>query len=162
MHCQLKLLTKAITAALGWRGLIASFPMRRAKEIRLALLCTLSVISLGCTELVEVVGQVTYQGEPIKQGTIQFRPESGRAISSLITDGLFEIEPNKITPGEYQVRVYSQKETGRKIPSPDGWMEKSPASAPEFVQVLPEKYNLKTALSATIVVGQNKLDFLLE
>lgn len=65
-----------------------------------------------------VTGKVTYQGNPIPQGTINFRAADGKLFGGgLSADGGFEFE---LPDGDYEVRVDAP------APMPSGWKEGDP------------------------------------
>lgn len=82
--------------------------LRPFSLLSLLLLC-LSCTLYGCSNhgKTELIGEVTYGGEPIALGTITFTPKADgyRAVQT-IENGRFEI-PTKfgVQPGEYNVLV---------------------------------------------------------
>jgi hypothetical protein len=126
-----------------------------------ALPCLFVAIgALGCSgDRVGVEGRVTYAGEPLALGAITFVPESEKAIKGggTITNGRYEIEPRfGLIPGLHRVEIHWAKPTGRKTKNEFG----------EILDVreegLPDKYHIKSTLTATIKRGKNTIDFDLE
>jgi hypothetical protein len=120
----------------------------------------------GCGPGVEgrypVCGKVTYNGEPIANGSIVFvpaDPDAGGMIRAggTITDGQYEI-PAKYGayPGSHQVEIVWLKPTGRKITADD-----PPVQLDERVNVIPAKYNKQTELVVEIKREENVFDFAL-
>ncbi len=109
-----------------------------------------------------VSGKVTFQGEPLDQGTIQFTPldrESGVSTGAMIRDGSYRVEAHRgLLPGKYRVRIFSAeaKAEGR-VPKAPGM----PAAVPK--ERIPARYNIKSTLEAPVTKdGENEFDFDLE
>ncbi|MCI0331891.1 MAG: carboxypeptidase-like regulatory domain-containing protein [Planctomycetes bacterium] len=117
---------------------------------------TLGAIGCGqASDSVTLEGKVTYQGEPLKHGSVTFFPAAGRPVNAgLSTDGSYSIE---LSPGEYVVAVsYTE-------PLPAGYREGDPVPPPKFV--LPPKYatRARSTLTATVAADQEApIDFKLE
>jgi len=128
------------------------------------LILVASIVSLvwmaGCgssgPERHTVAGTVTLDGSPIEEGTITFVPiEGGNGGSGEITDGAYKLEGNSgLVVAEYKVEVYAMKKTGKKVPGagPDGMID-------EAISIIPPKFNANSSLKATVVEGENTLDF---
>lgn len=106
----------------------------------------------GCgTGLVTVEGKVTWQDQPVEEGTIVFDPADGQGPSAggKIQNGQYQLAGNSaVPPGEKIVRISATRKTGRKIesgpPSPPGtWTE-------EVESYIPPEYNSKSKLRCTI------------
>jgi hypothetical protein len=108
-----------------------------------------------------VSGKVTFKGQPLAQGMIQFQPADGGATAGggAIADGEYSIaKAEGLVPGKYQVVVTS---TPPPAPLPPGTMPGDPVPPPK--ETIPAKYNVKTTLSATVTKeGPNTFDFPLE
>jgi hypothetical protein len=98
-----------------------------------------------------VAGTVTLDGKPLAEGTIHFAPSSSEAtteVSEVIKDGKYAFSKyNGPVPGPYKVQI--------SAPEPQPFTPPAGKSPGEFVipvakQNVPEKYNLKTVLTATI------------
>lgn len=129
-----------------------------------ALLVPLCCLAVGCSgSSSTVTGVVKYQSEPIQEGTIQFVPSDGKGTSVLIAEGTYSVEQQRgLKPGEYQVRIYAEKGTGRFVAVRDGINEVVTQRVQEMVQFIPVKYNTKTILRTTLSAGKNIADFSLE
>ena len=106
-----------------------------------------------------VTGVVQFEGIPVQEGQIIFRPTGGSGHSSAgsIEDGKFSFES---TVGSKQVEItaYESDDSGKTTSGPVPEV-KSTAK----VAFIPAKYNTKTTLSAEVEVdGENKFDFDLE
>jgi len=115
-------------------------------------------VLIGCgADRVQMRGTVTYDGNPIDNGTIVFVPDGGDSrpkTATRITDGKYEFEPNfGPLPGKYKVEITWDKKTGRKISTGDA------DSRDETKQVLPSQFNTQTTLTAEIKRGETTLDF---
>ena len=105
-----------------------------------------------------VSGKVTFEGEPIARGAIQFRSTSPGAATNaggLIRDGSYSISRAEgLVPGPYKVMITEevQRPAGAgDAPGPRTKLEPSRISA---------EYNVDTKLSAEIKAnGPNNFDF---
>lgn len=105
-----------------------------------------------------VTGTVVLDGQPVEDGTILFEPKDGegQAVSAVIKkDGRFEA---RVPQGEKCVRINWPKVTGQKKVSdtPDSLVIDT------VEEMVPEKYNSKSALMISVGMGKSKLDFRLE
>lgn len=130
----------------------------------LSLVGLTCLISAGCggssdgPALYHVTGTVTFAGEPVKSGRIQFRADegAGTAYSAEITDGEYELEA---VPGKMKVEIIASREVPGKMgeaASPD---EKP---VPVMEMFIPEKYNTKSTLVAEVTEGKNTIPFSLD
>lgn len=116
--------------------------------------------SLGCggksdgPELHSVTGTVTFDGAPVEEGRILFRPVSGAsAHAGNIKDGKYEIEA---VAGEMKVEITAS----RIIPGKFDTSNPDDEPAPVGEMYIPEKYNSKTELTATVNSdGDNTIPF---
>ena len=129
------------------------------------LLLTLVMLP-GCgtsgPERFRVEGSVTFDGQPVKQGLINFRPMEGTkapTIGCLFTAGHYEIPADKgPLAGTYKLQIEVHKFTGRKTPDLAGRLV-----VDEFVDIAPKKYSGATSeLRAEIDADNTELDFDLE
>jgi len=110
-------------------------------------------LQAGFHRMARVSGTVRYNGKPIPDGRITFRPsdgKGGRTYSADIPRGKYAL------PG-IPVRTYRVEITathpGETVPGPDG------GEIDTVVQYLPAKYNRKSELRAEVVPGKNTFDF---
>jgi hypothetical protein len=98
-----------------------------------------------------ISGMVTLDAQPLAEGTIHFMPSSSEAtteVSEVIKDGKYAFSKfNGPVPGPYKVQI--------SAPEPQNFQPPAGKTPGEFVipvakQSVPEKYNLKTILTATI------------
>lgn len=119
----------------------------------------------GCgkagVERAEVRGEVTFDDEPVDDGTITLVPAEGTTSSGsggFIKQGTYVIERAKgPTPGNYLVQIVARRETGREIPA--GPPAPPDAKVKEVKQYIPAKYNTQTTLRIEITPGKNLHDF---
>jgi len=96
-----------------------------------------------------VSGNVTLDGESLKQGSITFVSiddiASGLVASANIIDGHYEVQ---VTPGEKNVEIncFMKVPGGSEIEG-------------EYAEFIPEKYNSKTTLQATVGGEKSEFDF---
>ncbi len=121
------------------------------------------VVVAGCNNApppAEVVGTVTYDGQPVTTGIISFLPPDGNGQSSggAINNGKYQVYPKAaLAPGKYRVEIRWAKKTGEK--NPNAGYGQSPDVV---VEGLPAKYNAESVLTADLKSGMNTLDFNLE
>ena len=113
----------------------------------------------GCQgdNLAELSGMVTFNGEPVKNGTISFIPLDGKGQTEgvLIADGRYTV---RISPGKMKVEIQGYKEIGRQhVVEGDS---KSPLVA-KTVPMLPAKFNSQTTLSVDVLKSTRTADFTL-
>jgi len=126
-----------------------------------ALLCFFALA--GCSPrpkpVVEVEGEVTYDGQPVPNGIVSFLPEgrSGRPGGGAVAKGKYRIYPEaELAPGKYRVEIRWPKPTGEK-------REVGYGQSPDvFAEGLPEKYNAQSVLTAEVEAGMNTVNFHLE
>lgn len=116
----------------------------------------LLVVIAGCAaEPTVVKGTVKLDGQLVEAGRIEFHnlDGSGGLANASIIAGMYELPGNrKLSPGEYQVRLFANVRTGKKIRF-EGQL------TDELVEGFPEKYNEKSELTRTLKPGDNSLDF---
>src|SRR5262249_22827085 len=122
----------------------------------------LALLPTGCSRgpTRGVTGEVSYKGEPIQSGSIEFiqiEGTGGPSVGALIKDGKYEVPAAKgpLADGTYRVKLVSVKNTGKFPPGP-----RYPKSAPIHVDIIPEEYNFKSKLQVKIDpnANPNRLD----
>lgn len=107
-----------------------------------------------------VSGRITFDGEPVEHGSIQFSPHGGQgAVGSgaLIADGKYAIPAAKgLPPGKYLVRIFSVERSAVDRPAePPG-----PVVPPPAKQQIPAQYNVQSQLIVEVTAdGTNRFDF---
>ena len=129
--------------------------------LRLALITALVLSGCGGKESgIPVSGEVTFQGRPLDQGSIEFSPAEGQGTISgaPIMNGRYEIPADHgLQPGKYDVRISS---TIAPPVREFAFEEAPPKVAAEAKQRIPAKYNSKTTLQADLKEsGENKFDY---
>ena len=105
-----------------------------------------------------VSGTVSFKGQPLEYGTIEFVPATKEITSfqgAPITDGKFSIPADKgLMPGKYMVRVSSAEKTAQPSESIPG------VAPPPAKDRIPPEYNENTKLTAEVTEkGPNTFDF---
>jgi len=126
------------------------------------LACGLALVLLaGCSSKPSISGKVNFDNTPVDEGSITFLPEGGQRAEGArataeIKDGKYEIPSEKgPPPGKYRVEIFWKKKTGKQIQNPT-----DPGTMiDESKQVIPEKYNVKSELTAEVKSGANTFDF---
>jgi hypothetical protein len=98
----------------------------------------------------EVSGAVTWKGQPVARGQIQFLPSEGPSAQGPIVDGTYRLEAVPVGDCKVSIEAY---EDGPEVAIGPGKTQKS------TVQIIPEKYNTKTELDAAVFAGPNTFDF---
>lgn len=140
------------------------FSMPLVMESRsLVLTVALSALAvcLGCGSNMAIVeGSVTFDGQPVEQGTIVFEPAdgTGAVAGGTIQKGKYRLGPEaNVVPGDKIVRISAMQATGKKIkagpPAPDD------AMVDEVKQYIPTVYNQNSKLTAAIVAGTSTQNF---
>lgn len=131
---------------------------------RLLILVTLVSIC-GCgpagvtnRKTIPIKGMITFNGEPIEDGTILLEPKDGKgaSASAKINDGRYE---TRIEPGIKTVRINYPKVMGQQIVYPG-----SPDSPviDKIVEQIPDKYNSRTRLEKDLTEVTGDVDFKLD
>ena len=141
---------------MNWFSRIAGAPPVCATCIVLV-----SLLSAGCggstdaPDLFPVTGKVTFDGEPVEEGRIQFRQKEGshRAFSGQIVKGEYRLEAE---PGPMDVQIYASR------PVPGKFDTSNPDEDPQPVgeMYIPEKYNSRSELTAEVSASaENNIPF---
>ena len=134
----------------------------RQSSIALVRTCAiaLALIALGlsgCSDngLIKISGTVTFDGEPIPEGSISFMPVDGKGVTAggEIKNGKYTAE---VSPGEMAVQIYASKEMKKENPTQEE-IERGITSDP--VQYIPEEYNKASTLRITVADSGGKHDF---
>jgi hypothetical protein len=126
-------------------------------------LLLLSVVLTGCSgkdgpEKVTVTGEVTFNGDPLPEGEIIFRGDSGKGAASAgkIKDGKYTLE---CTLGSKRVEIRAM----RVKPGSVAKTLQTGESGENLEQYIPVKYNDKTTLKADVKPEDGiKFDFQIE
>jgi len=127
------------------------------------------VLLVGCSksvglERVIVSGKVTYQGQPVNQGSIRFVPvqgSKGPASAATIEHGTYEVKASGGVPiGTHRVEIQATRPTGEPKPDHLNYLDnvKEPVG-----QYLPPKYNTNSELTLNVETGRRmNYDFKLD
>jgi hypothetical protein len=132
--------------------------------VSLALLLIGPSLLLGCgrgsqIQRTIVAGKVLYQGQPIADGSILFVPTKGTGgpqAGAQITDGAYRVTAGGGVPvGTHRVEIEAYRFVPSSRPRPT-----TPEERMGKQQYLPEQYNNKSTLEATIDgTGEQTRDF---
>lgn len=118
------------------------------------LFAIMASLVAGCNSdgLVPVSGTVTWEGDPIGKGMINFFPTdpSKRPDGGPIIDGKFEF---RASIGDKRVEVFADRPVGE----PDPVMKLQ-----RYEQFIPTRYNEQTELTATVEAKGDTFEFALE
>ena len=124
-----------------------------------ATVCLLLIVGCGSSNgLIEISGQVRYDGQSVQQGFIAFIPADGLGPSAetVVQDGRYRVD---VSPGPKKVIIEGIKKIGeRHIAGPE-----SPL-APINEQYLPARYSNRRDSELTCDVSSDKVvyDFILK
>jgi len=123
---------------------------------------------VGCTGAPEpagVAGLVTFQGQPVEDGSIRFFPRDGTpggGIGAVIQNGQYRVPiEERLASGKYYVAVTATRATGKQVPRFDV-KPGEPTTMPEVVQYIPTKYSGDYSLTVELPAGESQQDFLLQ
>lgn len=149
----------------AWRGPGRTWPGLATPAILLALAGAVAGAGAGgcgsrTSSGYSVSGTVTWHGQPLDQGSIQFLPEGGpgQLVGAGISNGHYVLpNPPGLAAGTYRVRINSLSGV-------------SPAAIPDMhlghpgsKERIPPEYNEKTTLKAEVTgSGSKMLDFTLK
>lgn len=159
---------------------------RNTKSLWMLVGAIAVIVSVGCgpsgSGTASLSGTVTFDGEPLADGTIQLRPTGdtpGVGGTSKITNGSYSIPlGGGMDPGAHSVVIMATRPAtpqeiaqtekdstaGETAMGEEDEGDAAPAAEPAtpMTQYLPAKYNSQTTLTADIVAGENTKDFALE
>jgi hypothetical protein len=126
----------------------------------------------GLGKRYQVSGDVTYNGEPVKNGNIFFVPDdpnTGRAASGTITDGRYRLSTagtdDGAFPGSYKIRIIAVEadytDVLAKAGGGSGRQDDVIRATQSAKKLIPAKYELETTsgLTATVEERSNTFDF---
>jgi hypothetical protein len=143
----------------------------RARYVSAMLLLgmTASALVTGCGTSEDVLprqrvgGTVKWNGEPLKQGRIQFQPTGpgGLAGGAGIVDGTYAIPlAEGLVPGKYQVLIYGAADAAQPSPAQPGLPGEAPPPKKAVKDPIPDKFNIKSRLTAEVTKdGPNEFPF---
>ena len=115
----------------------------------------LTAIVLGCEpgdKSVEVSGLITFNGEPVGDGSIQFAGDGADATTAIVSKGRYLA---KVKLGKKKVVIEGFKKVGVDYRDPN---DKSTAFD-KLESFLPYEFNRATKLTADITGSNSSLDF---
>ena len=132
---------------------------RTRRSILPALTAFALLAAAGCgSGHVPLTGEVSYDGQPIDEGTITFvsptEDDAAGKPSARIEGGKYKFDKDTgPAPGKYKVQITWLKKSGQKVSTGDGEVRD------DKVNVLPAKFNTQTTLKAEVKSGSPKMDF---
>lgn len=130
--------------------------------LQLALLSTSGCQPANPLGRVAVSGNVTLDGTPIDEGTIEFAPHAGVGSGAKIVNGRYALEEVRgLPPGKYQVRIYSPRLPVRAEETPPGAPPGPPGPESSLLGVerVAAKFNTRTTLTAEVPQNSEPLTF---
>ena len=123
----------------------------------------LALVLAGCSKSPtrRVSGEVSYEGVPIQDGTIELIPiegTGGPSVGGNITEGAYDVPADKgpLADGTYRVKLWAVRDTGRYPPGP-----RYTKSMTIREDIIPEEYNTRSKLEVKINANAdpNRFDF---
>jgi hypothetical protein len=127
-------------------------------------MCAL-LLGTGCgtsgPERYEITGHVTYKGQPVEEGVIEFEPQDGQGTKdgSIILNGEYRIPKDKgLSPGKYKVSIVIGDGTVTSgNASPDAPSKRGATPGKERA---PPEFNVRSTLIREVTRdGANEFDF---
>jgi len=121
-------------------------------RVRLLILAAFGVALAGCdsgSKLYHVVGDVTWQGDPVTDGNINFLPENGNVhpVTAKIVNGKFDA---RVPAGKMKVEIFADKDLG--------YSEAMHQNVK--TRLIPEEYNSLSKLTFDVQTNDsNRADF---
>jgi len=134
----------------------------RRKHLLPAMAMSLLLFAAGCGSSTVVSGTVTYNGEPINNGSIQFSPEDGKGpiAGGTITGGKYRVE-EKLTPGKKIVKIEGFKDIDVPTSSEEMQRRAEEGAMVELAAQIPE--NAKgNNITVEVKAGEQTHNFALE
>ena len=119
------------------------------------LLLTLAAAT-GCGSggAVKLAGDVSFKGQPVENGEIIFTPTDGQqSIATPIENGRYQIE---VPLGSHKVQISGYREVPGKFDRSNPGQEE-----PIVEMYIPDQYNARSTLEASVDGSTDKLDFAL-
>lgn len=135
--------------------------MNSRNGIRLSLLL-LALCALGCgksgPERAAIEGNVTFNGQALKEGTITFFPTKGGVTAGgKIENGRYSLDADQgPTLGPNRIKVNAFGKSGRKEYVTYG--DPTSGLKDEVIEIIPAKYNVKSTLEFDVQSGTNTYD----
>ena len=108
-----------------------------------------------------VSGTVTFKGQPLEHGKIEFSPLDGQTtlMGAEIANGLYSIPAKQgLTPAKYKVMINAPQGANLNPTGPPG-----SDLGPPPTELIPERFNAKSELRAEVKKGEpNVFDFTLK
>ncbi|QDV59109.1 carboxypeptidase regulatory-like domain-containing protein [Rosistilla oblonga] len=130
--------------------------MSRCFLVTVALTLMISGCGPDTGGRVGVTGTVTFQGQPLDSGNIQFDAVDGSGMTgAAITDGKYSVPAETgVIPGEYTVRV-SKAGDDAAAPKPvAGEAPGDPGAFSPREEMIPEEYNLQSKLTTQLTADK--------
>jgi prepilin-type N-terminal cleavage/methylation domain-containing protein len=131
----------------------------------IAIIMVASGVLAGCGSAADelpreaIVGTVKLNGEPLKEGRIQF--QGSMPAGAGVIDGDYSISrADGLVPGNYQVLIFGAIAESQPAPAKPGMPGDAPPPKKGAKEPIPAKYNSQSKLTALVTKGgPNKFDF---
>ena len=117
-------------------------------------------LGCGAANSLDVRGQVRYGSEPIRDGVITFKSETGRYAAARISDGAYAVEDSSaLDPGTYTVSITAKREAGTRTMTQTTLAHNAGDVVPIIEQFIPSQYNEASTLRVTLESTKSDYDF---
>ena len=130
---------------------------RSSRACQATVVVVVCFLAIGCGSggnRFSVRGEVTADGQPLAEGSINFQPTgstTGNTAGAMIKDGRYTVAANAgLAPGEYRVSIQGMHKTGKMV------QDAQRGPVPEVVPLRFVERNLTAAVSAD---SRNEFDF---
>jgi hypothetical protein len=129
--------------------------MNRFLALALNGVALLTLAGCGSDGKREISGAVTFDGQPLAQGTIDFVPADGEGptAAARIAEGKYTLE---VQPGKKKVVIHGYRETGQRHAVPD---DPNSPLVPILEEIVPARYHSPTELLREITGDGSTVDF---
>lgn len=136
---------------------------RRVPVLHALALLGLLPMAAGCApgEPASVGGQVAYDGKPLAEGALRLFPSGGTpgvGAEAAVRDGQYAVDLEKgLFAGRYRIEVRATRSIKVKNMPDEGIPGFSPPDRLSY-EIIPERYNDRSALEVELQPGENRHD----
>ncbi len=136
---------------------IVNQSVRRQIVVGLIIGWTGTLIGCGGSHLSSVEGTVTFDNQPVEQGSIIFEPADGVGPSAggdIVNGGYRLAGEQGVAPGQKIVRIIGMRKTGEQVETDPGG-----PLVDDVEMFIPAEYNQSSTLRVEVPPGQVTHDF---
>ena len=132
---------------------MSTYPSSSDWRTRIAAVALLWLVGCADNGMVTISGEISFEGEPVADGTIGFFPVDGLGPSAeaVVIDGKYSVS---LTRGAKTVVIEAFRKVGEHYP----WGKEAPP-APIFEEILPDEFQNNSKLSVEIDASRDDINF---